>query len=232
MPSYNLLDLAAVVRSWGRGVVFHAVDGSGAPVRWSPGDGPLLLAHLGDTEGDINIATNAETAGLTTPELTGPAVHEFDYTGENPVVEIPLYLTDPDLLALCSPSGSGQAGRSRRSAPAEHTLVIFPEPLFLITDPSTGIVTSGTLDLTSGVWSLNGTQLDAAQLALLDASFWLWRGVFNRPPRRFLGGAGDARKNIETVSFQGMHHPDMPEGMHLYTTGDPVGLGIDVEFGS
>src|SRR5688572_5312432 len=110
MPAYNLLALPDVVRSWGRGVVHYAP-------RWSPGDGPLALTHLGDTEGDIVINTNPETAGLTTPELTGPAVHEFDYTGENPVVEIPLYLTDPALLAVCTPSGASSAGRSRRSRP-------------------------------------------------------------------------------------------------------------------
>jgi hypothetical protein len=225
MPSYSLLDLSQVIRSWGRGVVFRAP-------KWSPGDGPLSLTHLGDTEGDINIATNGETAGLTVPELTGPAVHEFDYTGENPVIEIPLYLTDPTLLALVSPSGSAQAGRSRRSAPVEHTLAIFPEPLFLVTDPTTGIVTSGTLELSGGSWTLDSVALDAAQLTFLDMSFWLWRAVFTRPPRKFHGGAGDARKNIETVSAQGMHHPDMPEGMHLYTMGDPTALGIDIEFGS
>jgi hypothetical protein len=111
----NLLDLADVVRSFGRGVVFQS------PV-WDPAAGPLALTHLGDTEGDIVINTNPEVAGLTTPELTGPAFHEGDYVGENPVVEIPLYLTDPAMWAICSPSGSAHAGRSRRGTVAERTL--------------------------------------------------------------------------------------------------------------
>ena len=80
----RLLDLATLVRSWGRGVVFYAD-------RWSPGTA-LALTHLGDTEGDIKIATNPAMAGLTTPELTGPAVHEMDYTGEAPTLELPLWL--------------------------------------------------------------------------------------------------------------------------------------------
>jgi hypothetical protein len=82
---------------------------------------------------------------------------------------------------------------------------------------------------TGGVWTLGGSALSATQLALLDSSFWLWRGFFNRPPRRFLGGAGDARKNIETVSFQAMQHPDMPEGHRLYTTGDPADSSINLD---
>ena len=217
----NLLDLADVVRSFGRGVVFQS------PV-WDPATGPLALTHLGDTEGDIMVNTNPEVAGLTTPELTGPAFHEGDYVGENPVVEIPLYLTDPALWAICSPSGSAHAGRSRRGSVAERTLVIFPEQLFLVTDPQ-GIVARETLVFTGTGWTLGGDALTAAQLALLDSSFWLWRGFFNRPPRRFLGGAGDARKNIETVSFQAMQHPDMPEGPGLYTTGDPADSSINLD---
>lgn len=220
----NLLNLANVVRSIGRGVVFRADP-------WSPGT-PLVLEHLGDTEGDIVINTNAEMAALTTPELTGPAPHEMDYTGEAPVIEIPLFLASPALLARVSPTGLAGAGRSRRSAPAEHTLVIFPEGLFLETDVN-GEPQSVELEHAgSGVWTIDGNAPTAAQQALLDMTFWGWRAVFTRPPQRFLGGAGDARKNIETVTATLMHHPDMPSGHHLYTIGDPNDVGIDIEGGS
>lgn len=223
---YNLLDLADVVRSWGRGVVFYAP-------RWDPGLGDAFnMTHLGDTEGDISIATNAALASLTVPELTGPAAHEVDFTGENPVIEFPLYLTDPALLAVVSPSGSAHGGRSRRYAPIERTIVIMPEALFLVQDPITGFIDRKTLARAAGAWTLDGDPLDAARTTLLGTSFWLWRSTFNRPNRRFLGGAGDARKNIETVTVQSMHHPDMPEGHHLYTTGDPAEAGIDLEGGS
>lgn len=220
----SLLDLASVVRSLGRGVVFIAD-------RWDPGSGDLSPTHLGDTEGDIVINTNAEMSALTTPELTGPAAHEMDYTGENPTIEIPLYLTSPALMALVSPTGLAGAGRSRRSAPAEKTLIIFPEQLFLKPDGS-GVVESYDLKRVGGAWTLDDVALTSAQLALLGVTFWAWRGVFTRPPMRFLGGAGDARKNIETVTFTVMQHPDMPEGHKLYTIGDPEDAGIDIEGGS
>ena len=221
--SLSLLDLSAVVRSWGRGVVFRS------PL-WSPGS-PITLTHLGDTEGDINIATNPELAALTTPELTGPAAHEMDFTGEAPTIEIPLYLTSPELIALCSPTGLASGGRSRRSAPAEHTIVIFPEGMFLKAD-NEGVVQDYAVTYVAGDWKLNGVAFTAAQTALLGASFWAWRCVFPTPPRRYLGGAGDARKNIETISVSVLHHPDLIEGHHLYTIGDPFTAGIDIEGGS
>lgn len=223
MPSYSLLDLTTVIRSFGRGVVFYAP-------RWSPGDGPLALTHLGDTEGDIVINTNPEMAKLTVPELTGPAAHEIDYVGEDPVIEMPLYIADPAMHAIISPIGSAHAGRNRRSSPIEYTLAIFPEPIFLAT--VLGEQVEQTVGLTGGTWSLGATPFTPAQLTLLDSSFWLWRAVFSRPPRRFRGGAGDERKNIETATVQTMHHPDMPSGHHLYTTGDPTAFGIDIEIGS
>ena len=221
MSNLTLASVASVLASYGRGVVFYAD-------KWDPAVGALTMSQLGVTEGDIVVTPNGATAGLTIPELTGPAVHEMDYLGENPVVEIPLYLADPALIAICSPSGSAHAGRSRRGPVKEYTLAIFPEGLFLEADAE-GIVSDKTVAFaTDGSWTFDGAALSAAQQQLLDASFWLWRCVFNRPTRRFRGGAGDDKKNIETVSTQTMHHPDLGEGHHIYTTGDPFASGIDL----
>ena len=222
MSNLNLASVAALIVSYGRGVVFYAP-------KWVPADGPLVMTQLGVTEGDIVVTPNGATAGLTIPELTGPAKHEMDYLGEDPVVEIPLYLADPALLAVVSPSGSAHAGRSRRGPVKEYTLAIFPEALFLSTDAE-GIVTEKTVsfDAITGAWKFNAIALTPDRVAMLAASLWLWRTVFNRPPRRFRGGAGDDKKNIETVSTQALHHPDLPEGHHLYTTGDPFLSDIDL----
>lgn len=221
MSNLTLAAVADLIASYGRGVVFYAD-------KWVPADGPLVMTQLGVTEGDITITPNATTAGLTLPELTGPAVHEMDYLGENPVAEIPLYLADPALIAIVSPSGSAHAGRSRRGPVKERTLAIFPEALFLA-DDAEGIVHEYVVAFDgAGAWTFNGIALDAERQRLLDASLWLWRAVFNRPPRRFRGGAGDDKKNIETVSTQSLHHPDLPEGHHLYTTGDPFASDIDL----
>jgi hypothetical protein len=237
---YRLSNLADVIRKWGRGVVFYAhntpaydpaADAPPPGVRWTPGLGnPLYLAHLGDTEGDIAVTPNAEVAMLTLPEHSGPAVHDAEYTGENPVIEFPLFLADPALLALVSPVGSAHAGASIRESVAEHTIVIFPEPLFV--KRVSGKSLRKALSFSGGVWQLDGQALDAAQQTLLGVSFWLWRCFFNRPPRHFKGGHGNDSRAIETVSVQGMHHPDMSEGAMLYSTGDPADLDIDLEGGS
>lgn len=220
MPNFALASVAALVASYGRGVVFYAPKWDGLT--------PLSMTQLGVTEGDIVVTPNSSTAGLTIPELTGPAKHEMDYLGEAPTVEIPLYLADPALIAICSPSGSAHAGRSRRGAVMEYTLLVLPEALFLDADAA-GIVTDYTVAYDgAGAWTFNSIALDAERQALLDVAFWMWRAVFNRPTRRFRGGAGDDSKNIETCSVESMHHPVMPEGHHIYTTGDPFAAGIDL----
>lgn len=221
MSNFILADVSNVIATYGRGVVFYSR-------KWVPVEGPIVMQQLGVTEGDIVVTPNGATAGLTLPELTGPIPHEFDYLGENPVIEVPLYLADPALIAICSPSGSAHAGRSRRGPVREYSLWVVPEALFLSTDDD-GIVTQLPLAFdNAGVWTVDGQPLDDEQQRLLEASFWIWRAVFNRPTRRFRGGAGDDKKNIETVSTQAMHHPNLPEGHHIYTSGDPFTSGIDL----
>lgn len=219
MPPVNFTTLADLVAAIGRGKVFYAP-------KWTPGGAQLALTHLGETEGDIVFNTNAEVSAMTFPELSGPAKHAADFTGEDPVLEIPLYLADPALMAIISPAGSANGGRSRRSRVTEYTLVVLPEALFGdVADGDPAPVISYT---TLGGWELDGVAFTADQTAILEAALWLWRGYFTKPPRRFRGGAGDAKKNIETATFQVMHHGDMPEGHQLYTSGDPADATIDI----
>jgi hypothetical protein len=214
MSTMDLVSTAALIGSYGRGVVFYAP-------KWDGTAALTPLTQLGITEGDIVVNPNAQVAGMTYPELTGPAKHDMDYLGEDPTVEIPLFLTDPALLAVVSPSGSAHAGRSRRGPVMEYTIVILPESLFLSIGAG-GIVSDQTVAFSNaGAWTIEGVAATAAQLELIALSIWLWRCVFVRPPRRFRGGAGDDKKNIETVSIMALHHPGLPEGHHLYTTGDP-----------
>jgi hypothetical protein len=221
VPEYTTLDLAAQLRSFGRGVIMYAD-------KWDLVT-PLRLTHLADTEGDIVVNTNGETASLTLPELTGPAAHETDFVGENPVIEVPVFLADPALHAIISPMGSSSGGRSRRGRVKEYTIAIFPEALFIGEDPVTNLPIRRALEFGGGVWNIDGNPLTAEEEELLGNAFWLWRASFTRPPRRFRGGAGDERKNIETVTIQGMYHPDMPDGHRHYTTGDPADADINLE---
>ncbi len=221
MSNFTLLDVAGVIASYGRGVVFHSP-------KWNPNEGSFSMSQIGVTEGDIVVTPNEATAALTLPELTGPAAHEVDYLGENPKVDIPLYVTDPSMMSLLSPSGSKDAGRSRRGPVKEHTLFVIPEALFLTAD-DVGVISTHVLAFDSmGAWTIGGQPFTAEQQALFDVGLWLWRAFIQRPVRKFRGGAGDAKKNIEVVSFMAMHHPAMPEGQHIYTTGDPFDSGIDL----
>lgn len=222
---YELLDLETVLRQYGRGTVWYAVDESGNPTRWD-GTSELLLEHLGDTEGDIVFTPNNSVATLTLPEISGGAIHDAIDTGENPTLEFPLFLADPDLLPIVAPRGSASAGHIRVCDVAERTIVVFPEKLFNIT----GGCTYGTLSYTLAEgWKLEGVALTAAQETLLEVSLWLWRGYFTRPTSTFKGGHGDDGKNIETVTFNTMMHAGMPDGHRLYTRGDPATAGILIE---
>lgn len=227
--NYSLLDLETLLRKIGRGVVFYAHDGGsssvGDPTRWDAASA-LELAHLGDTEGDIAFEPNGTVANLTLPELSGDAIHEATHLGENPQLQIPLFLADPDLLPIVSPVGQAGAGYGRVRDVSERTVVIFPESTFQNADG-----TYGTLAFSGGSWTLDGGALPAANQTDLENSVWLWRGYFERPTRMFYGGHGDDGKNIETVNFNCMMHPDLPEGQRLFTVGDPSAVSIDIETG-
>lgn len=231
MPDFTLLDLQTLLRKYGRGVVFYAHDGGlpsvGNPTRWDGVD-RLDLAHLGDTEGDITFVANPAVANLTLPEISGGAIYESTAVGENPQLQIPLYLADPNLLPIISPIGQAGAGHVRVRDVSERTIVIFPEDLFR--DSAEVYQTLGYT--TGGGWLLNGVSLTAAQLTLLDISVWAWRGYFERPDRMFLGGHGDDGKNIAQVNFNLMMHPTLPDGQRLYSVGDPADVAIDISGGS
>lgn len=225
----TLQDLGNVLRQIGRGVVFYAPGNSGGVAGWTPGSGALGLAHLGDTEGDITFTPNGEVASLVLPEVTGPARHTATFTGEAPTLAIPLFLADPALLDVISPTSSRNGGASFRRRAKEYTLAIFPEELFL-EEQVDGSFLRKTLAYTGGVWTLDAVALTPAQEAMVAQSLWLWRGFFDKAPRRFIG-APDG-KNIETVNFHLLHQAEMPEGNALYTQGDPADAGIDIEGGS
>lgn len=230
---YQLLSMDDNLRRIGRGAIFFATatDAAGdrTPVLWDR-SGPLYLKHLGDTEGDISLVANGEVATLTLPELSGSAVYEATDLGENPALEFPLFLADPDLYPIISPRGVSSAGYSRVCDVRDFTVVVFPETLFR----ETGVACEyGDLEYTTaGGWKLDGVALTGAQLSKLEVTLWLWRVYSERPTMMFRGGHGDYGKALEDVRFVGMFHPDMPEGHKLWTRGDPNTQGIDLEGGS
>jgi len=223
---YQLNDPDTILKSYGRGVIFYAVDEDGDPTVWD-GTSELNLEPLGLTEGDLNFSPNGNVATLTLPEITGDAIHEAKDLGEAPVLEFPMFLADPDLLPIISPRGSAHAGYSRVCDVAERTIVVFPEELFKVSDDPC-LYGDLAYTLAEG-WTLNGTVLTSAQETLLELTYWLWRGYFQRPDTGFRGGHGDDGKALYTASFMVMDNPSLPNGHRLYTRGDPATYGISIE---
>jgi len=215
--NYTLLDLNSVVRAIGRGVVFYAPAWNGTQ--------NLALTHLGDTEGEITVELNESYNDLTLPELTGDAVHERRLAGENPVITIPLFLADPALRAIVSPTGSASGGYMRQRPVTEYTLAIFPEELFR---DANGDFAQLTFDGTA--WKIGGQALTPEQERLLGLSVWFWRGHFQKPGITFR--SEDGGKLVLQVNFQVMPTKlatsVIPEGERLYTLGDPADKDIDI----
>lgn len=210
MPSYNLLDLTTLVRAIGRASVFYA---AGA-FDFDEYGVDLALTHLGDTEGDIEIAANETYSDLKIPELTGEGIHERFVTGENPQVTIPIYCADAALRAIVSPSGSASGGHFRQRRVTEYTLALIPEELFIESDAQVALAYTQ-----AGGWTVGGDAATTAQLNLLDLSVWFWRGHFTKSMPMYRHG--DGGKVVQSITFQAMYNLSMPDGDALYTVGRP-----------
>lgn len=177
----NLIDLNNILRAIGRGIVFLAGEEGSAGFDFGYWDGasPLTFQQLGDTEGNIVLNPNAATAGLTLPELTGPAMHEADFLGENPTVEIPMVLADPALRSLVNPLSQAHGGQNMRQPVKEHTLIVVPEMVLARADAN-GILGRAALSYDGEDFLLNEGEEDEAALegdalALFEAgTLWCW----------------------------------------------------------
>ena len=219
MPTFSLVALRDQLRAIGRGSVFYGDQ-------WD-GTGAIELTHLGDTEGEISMERNDEYSDMRLPELTGPAVHDRFYSGEDPQVTIPLYLADPSLRAIISPTGSASAGYERRRRVKEYTLWIVPEEFLFDAALNAGDGGYGTVTIApTGIWQVGGVALTARAQELLGLGVWLWRGHFQMP--NFAFRHEDAGKAVDPVTFQVMQDLSKPDGHQLYTLGDPFEVGIDL----
>lgn len=223
--------LRVAAAQMGRGAVLIGVGGAYTPgdlvtvgdtERWD-GSGPLNLAHVGTTEGEIAIAADVALSELTFTEYTGPAAHKRYYDGEGVTITIPFHFADPRLRAICSPIGQASGGYSRQRPVREHTLVIVPEQLLY--DPSSNDFEALTWAAGTG-FQVGGSPLTEEQTRLLGLSMWFWKGSFGRQLPSFNHDNGG--KTINPVEFSVMHSPEFPEGNMLYTLGDPTTEQIDL----
>lgn len=212
----------------GKARVFYAVNGPTdndvTPVHWDGGS-ELFLKELALTEGDMTLNPNAEYSDLKLDEYTGPIPIKRYYKGEAPVLTVGMYLADPALRAIISPTGTSGAGFESQQPVALRTLVLFPEMLFrgAVGQPLQ------TLSFAAGAWELNGSPLPESLDRYLAQTVWLWSAAPSRAPltmRQANGGSA-----LDNAEFMLVHHLDLPfpEGAQVYYIGDPATVGIDLE---
>lgn len=220
----QLADLDSQLFAIGKGALFYS------PTAWDfSSDLHAALLFLGFTEGEIGASVNETYNQLMLQEYTGDAPHKTNIQGEAPVVTAPLFVADPSLRAILSPSGAASGGFRRQRPVQERTLVIIPEELFLDLDDPAMQTELPLVPDGSGGWLLGTTPLTAAQTALLGQSAWFWRGYFRKPDLAYRHE--DGGKLVQPVEFHVMNQTGAPLGHRLYTLGDPYDAGIDVETG-
>jgi hypothetical protein len=169
------------------------------------------LTYMGATEGPVTAALNPEYNETTFPEETGPAVHESDLMGENPVVTIPLILHNLETTyGVVSATGEPSGGQFGHVPAVETSLLIVPVRQW----PTTG----------AGV-SYDGSAWDPVGIQRSNW-FGITRGYFNKTGVGWEQDGGN--KRIQEVEFRGLYDHDeyIPEGLRSYFIGDPVEQGF------
>lgn len=218
----------------GKARILYAVNGplqaDVTPVQWD-GSGPLWLKELALTEGDMNLEPNPEYSDLKLADYTGPAVLKRYLTGEAPVLTVGLYLADPALLSVISPTATAGVGFESYQPVQLLTLVLIPENAF-----RTGVGQPfKTLAYEAGDWTLDGSPYPESQQRFLDQTTWMWAVAPTRAPRNFANANGlSALSQAEFALIQDIYGlPFLPEGAQTYWIGaNPSDIGVDIEGGS
>lgn len=214
----------------GKARVFYAVNGSGVgdvtPVHWEA-DGPLHLKELGLTEGEMSLNANEEYSDLKLPEYTGPIPLKRYYIGEAPVLSVNIFMADPALRSILSPTGTSGAGFESQQPVALRTIVLIPEMLFrgAVGQPLQ------TLAYTGGVWTIGGSAIDTDLERYIGQITWLWSCAPSRAPLVFQHTEGGrALASAELTLVQDLQLP-FDEGIQVYYIGDPADVGVSIETG-
>lgn len=225
---YTLAQLNEDALAIGKGVILYALEWDGVA--------DLTLTHLGDTEGDITFNSGEKLSGLKVRERYGDAYVRAYVAGADPVLTAPLFLADPTLRSLISPSGDGVIGTDARRPVVRYTLVVFPQ--FLFYNDETGKNDAKIRYTTAAGWQKSAeatgdpdvfAALSADETRMLGLSLWIWSGYFERPAityRATIPGEDDVL-DIETVTFHGMRPTD--EDLPMVTVGSPLTHGIVID---
>jgi hypothetical protein len=211
----------------GKAVILYAT-------KWD-GTTKLTMEHLGDTEGAVTFDPQEQIGALRLPEVYGPATVKAWSVGAEPILTAPLFLADPDLREIITPTGDGIIGATARRPVAEYTLAVLPQALFY--NPLTGQNNAKVEYATGTGWRKSAvatgdpdsfTALSAADQRLRDLSIWIWNGYWSRPPVTYEATVDDVVKNIEEATFTGMPNMAVLGGV-IATQGDPATYGIDID---
>jgi hypothetical protein len=170
------------------------------------------MQYLGATEGVVNAQANPEYNETVFPEETGPAVHEADLMGENPVVTIPLIIYDIQAqMEIASPTGSPSGGHFGHRPVQETSLLLVPYRAIVNLDPAE--------------FGYDGTAWTPADFDRRNL-FGITRGYFHRPGIGYQ--VDDGNKRIEELEFRGLYDKSEyhPDGLRSYFAGDPVAQGF------
>ena len=227
MATFDLLEIWQQSYDIGRPAIYVAGTGvypDEVPAYWDGGDA-LAMFHLGNTQGEVQFAPNAEFSNLTLQENTGPAILKSYMTGTAPTFTVSVF-GDPRMLRLISPTASASGGASRQTRVRPHTLWIGPEQLFILsapgqTDQKVPVVYSG------GVWTKNGSPFTTEDQRLFNMSIFCWKARFD--PFMPVYRHEEAGKAHAEITCHLMHDVTKPEGHMQWTLGaDLDGSGIDI----
>ncbi len=236
MPTYLTMNLATALRSLSRPVImwhYTGTDPNTVPALWTPGDGPLVLEHAGDTEGVFTVSFDTERSNLVLPELFGNIPLKSYITSETPSVTGNVWMADPDIRKKWSPTGVAHGGRRRRAEDLGRTMVIFPEDLFVAAngqDPM-GVVYEGNEWMQQPLDSLGEptgapTAIPSVKAHLAESIIILWRVSVGRADIVLQHDEGS--RSLSPAGILPMIHPDMPNAHHVFTMGNPFDYGIEI----
>lgn len=237
---YTLDALNQAAVALGKAVVMYSVDGSGDPIEWD-GATDLLLAHLGDTEGDVVFTANERISGRRLREWFGEAYVRAYVSSADPVATIPLFLAHPDLRDLISPTGDGKIGTVARREVVRHTLVMFPQQLYF--NAVTNNYDATIRYTTAAGWQKSAVAegeaasfaaLSADDTRLLGLSIWIPAGFWERPPvtYRVTRPGDDEVLDIETATFHAVVPFTARENiasLPMAWIGSPLAHGIAID---
>lgn len=191
----------------------------------------LALTHLGDTEGAVKFTANESIGGLKLPEIYGEGLVRAYVTGADPVLTAPVFLADPELRAIISPTGDGLIGSGGRRAVTRYTLAIMPTALYF--DPDTGKNDAG-VNFDGTDWKKvteavpAGRALTTDETRLLGLSIWIFSGYWERPAFTYEATVNDVVKNIEECTFHALRSTAAALEGTLAVIGDPADYDIDI----